>query len=273
MQRMPWSIRSTSRMSSASMMYDGGPSSPACAIRCSPASLARAKSRSNLAGGLPTSAESSPMPAIGASMASSCSSTSRAESSDRSRRNAAISRVEMPNSSPGSGQHRRHAVHAGLQRHPAGQVRLRIQHDLGMPDPGERRPGQVGPGHVGEVLLGLQHGHVGVVQVQEGLQVRELVARAQLVQVRVGQLDPVAFRQGEDQLRLQGSLDVQVEFRDRAAGRGPPREPRRIREPGVAVLGCPRCSVPGGSVAVVSFHSVRICPRSADTDRVESDAQ
>ena len=81
------------------MMYDGGPSSPACAIRRSPASLARANSRWNLAGGLPTSAESRPMPAIGASMASSCSSTSSAESSDRSRRNAAISRVEMPNSS------------------------------------------------------------------------------------------------------------------------------------------------------------------------------
>ncbi len=81
--------------------------------------------------------------------------------------------------------------------------------------PGERRPGQVGPGHVREVLLRLQHGHVGVVQVQEGLQVRELVARAQLLQVRVGQFDPVAFRQREDQLRFQRSFNMQVQFRDR----------------------------------------------------------
>ena len=126
-----------------------------------------------------------------------------------------MSRVDMPNSSRESGQHGGHAVHAGFQRHSAGQVGLRIQHDFGVPDARNSSPGEVGTGHVGEVLLRLQHGHVGVVQVQEGLQVGELIACAQLVQVRIGKLDSVPFRQGEDQLRFQRPLDVEVQLRHR----------------------------------------------------------
>lgn len=115
----------------------------------------------------------------------------------------------------GVGQHRCHAIHAGRQGHAAGQVRLRIEHDFGVPDPGERCPGQVRPGHVGEVLLGLQHSHIGVVKVQERLQIREFVAGAQFVQVCIRQPDSVAFRERKDQVGLKRSLDMQVEFRDR----------------------------------------------------------
>ena len=51
--------------------------------------------------------------------------------------------------------------------------------------------------------------------VEEGLQVRELVAGTQLVEVRVRQFDAIPFSQGENQLRFQGSLDVEVQFRHR----------------------------------------------------------
>ena len=60
--------------------------------------------------------------------------------------------------------------------------------------------------------FGLQHGHVGVVQVQEGLQVGELVPLPQFVQACVREGDAVAFREGKDQFRLQGAFDVQVQF-------------------------------------------------------------
>jgi hypothetical protein len=63
-------------------------------------------------------------------------------------------------------------------------VGLRVHHDFRVPHPGSSGALQVRPGHVREVLLSLQHGHVGVVQVEEGLQVRELVPRPQLIQVR-----------------------------------------------------------------------------------------
>ncbi len=61
-QRTPWSMRSTFSTSSALRMYAGGPSSPACATRCSPASLACANTRANFSGGWPRSLLSRPTP-------------------------------------------------------------------------------------------------------------------------------------------------------------------------------------------------------------------
>ena len=189
MQRMPWSIRSTPRRSSASRCTPAGP--PRRRARSGAARRrARANSRWNSDGGLPTSAESRPSPTIGASMASGCSSTSSAASSDRSRRNAAISRVEMPNSSLGM---------ASTDAMPSTHVSSGTPRDRWAcgskrsPRAAPRRggPGQIGAGEVREVLLGPQHRHVGEVQVEERLQIGELVPRAQLVEVRVRQLHPL----------------------------------------------------------------------------------
>lgn len=61
-----------------------------------------------------------------------------------------------------------------LGGHPAGGVRLEVEEDLGVPHPAAGGAAQVGAGEVGEVLLGAQHRHVGVVQVEEVLQPGEV---------------------------------------------------------------------------------------------------
>jgi hypothetical protein len=94
-------------------------------------------------------------------------------------------------------------------------VGLRVHHDFRVADPGGSRPRQVRPGHVGEIIRGPEYGHIAVVQVQERLQVDEVIVPAQLFDISIRQLDAVAFGEPEDQLRLQRSLDVDVEFHGR----------------------------------------------------------
>jgi len=62
-----------------------------------------------------------------------------------------------------------------LQPHAVGQVRLRVEEDLRPPHPGRGGAGEVGAGQVVEVRLDLQYPQVGVVQVEEGLKVTEVV--------------------------------------------------------------------------------------------------
>src|SRR4029453_16552608 len=61
-----------------------------------------------------------------------------------------------------------------LERHAVAQVRLRVAEDLRAADPGGSGARQVGRGQVAEVLLGPQYRQVGVVDVEEGLQVGEV---------------------------------------------------------------------------------------------------
>ena len=63
-----------------------------------------------------------------------------------------------------------------------------------------------------EVLLGPEHRAVGVVDVEERLQVLEDVGAAEGVHVGVRQLDPVARRQLEHQFGLERPLDVHVQL-------------------------------------------------------------
>ncbi|MNI84312.1 hypothetical protein D3C73_1412040 [compost metagenome] len=76
-------------------------------------------------------------------------------------------------------------------------------------------PLQIRTRHVSEILLGLQDGHVGVVEVQERLQVSELVLFPEFLNVFVRQFDAVSFGQGKDQLWLESPFDVQVQFGNR----------------------------------------------------------
>jgi hypothetical protein len=91
-------------------------------------------------------------------------------------------------------------------------VGLRIEEHLGMPDALRGGPPEVGVGEVGEVLGPLEDGGQLVVQVEEGLQVLEVVGRAQVADGRVRQRHAVARGQFERQLRLEGAFDVQVQY-------------------------------------------------------------
>ena len=87
-----------------------------------------------------------------------------------------------------------------------------IQHDFRVAHPGGGRPAQIGAGHVREVRLRPQHRHVGVVEIQERLQIREFVPRPQLIKICIRKLNPVALGQREDQFGFQGPFNVQVQF-------------------------------------------------------------
>ncbi|MNE28649.1 hypothetical protein D3C80_1220960 [compost metagenome] len=91
-------------------------------------------------------------------------------------------------------------------------VGLRVEERLGMDHVLRLAAQQVGPGQVVEVLLGAQHVGALVVEVEKLLQVVERIGRAQGFDVVPGQGDLVAFGQGEQQLGLQRSFQVQVQF-------------------------------------------------------------
>jgi hypothetical protein len=101
----------------------------------------------------------------------------------------------------------------GLERYPAAGVGLGIEEDLGVDHVLGAGPAEVRHGQVVEVLLGQQYRHALVVGGQERGQVGEGIAGPHAGGGDVGQADPVARRQLEFELRLQGALEVQVQFR------------------------------------------------------------
>src|SRR3546814_6953096 len=94
---------------------------------------------------------------------------------------------------------------------------LRIEEDLGMADVVLRDAAQVGQGEIVEILLGEQHRHALVVEVEKILQDGESIGRAQRLDVGVGQGNAVALREGEHHVRLQRAFDVQEKHRLRQA--------------------------------------------------------
>ena len=100
----------------------------------------------------------------------------------------------------------------GADRDAAVGVGLRVEEDLRVPDALGGGAGEVGVGQFGEVLLGAQDRHQGVVEVEEALQVVEEVGVAQLFGVGVGQVHAVAGGEREGQLGFEGAFDVEVEF-------------------------------------------------------------
>ena len=123
-----------------------------------------------------------------------------------------MSSTEMPCRCSGCRGRVGQAANDGIEWYAARHVRLRVEEDLRVPDAVGRRPPQVGLGQVGEVLLGAEHARAGVVEVEERLEVGEVMGPSEGRHIRVRQPDPVALGQGEDQLRLQGALDVQVQL-------------------------------------------------------------
>lgn len=113
----------------------------------------------------------------------------------------------------GAVQGARQAVDDGADRDAARGVRLRVEEDLGVPYALLLGAGEIGIGEVGEVVLGAQHGHQRVVEVQEGLEIGEGVGTAQFVLGGVRQLDAIALGEREGQLGFQSALDVQMQLR------------------------------------------------------------
>lgn len=104
------------------------------------------------------------------------------------------------------------AVEHHFERHATVGVGLRVEEGFGVDHVLFFAAQQVGPGQVVEVLGGAQHVGALVVQVEEFLQVVEGVGLAQGLDVAPGQGDLVAFGQGEQQFRFQGTFQVQVQL-------------------------------------------------------------
>ena len=92
-------------------------------------------------------------------------------------------------------------------------MRLRVEEDLGVAHALAGRPREVGQREVVEVSLGEEYGAVGVIDVEEGLQVFEDVGATEFGHVGVGQRHAVPGRQLEDQLGLERALNVHVQLR------------------------------------------------------------
>ena len=115
-------------------MYEGGPSSPACATARKPSSRARWNTSTNFDGGWPRSDESSPTAAIASRCGNACSSVRIASSAlevaqkteDQQRRNAELAKAFIE-AAP-------QARENGMECDPALGVRLRIEEEFGVYD-------------------------------------------------------------------------------------------------------------------------------------------
>ncbi len=102
---------------------------------------------------------------------------------------------------------------AGLEGDAAPGMGLRVEEDLGVAHALAGRLRQIGQREVVEVPLGEEHGAVGVVDVEERLQVFEDIGPTEGVHVGVGQRHAVAAGQLEGELRLERALNVHVQLR------------------------------------------------------------
>ena len=100
----------------------------------------------------------------------------------------------------------------GGHGHTALGVSLRIEKDLGVNHVVCSRAFKIGPSHVKEVLFLDQHTGAGVINVQKALQIGERIGGAKRVHAGVRQGHPISLRKLENQLRLQGALNVQMQF-------------------------------------------------------------
>ena len=130
---------------------------------------------------------------------------------------------------------RSQALHHSLQRHPVRDVGLRVEEDLSAPHVAPAGLVEIAGREVEEVLTGPQHRQVGVVQVEEGLQIGEGVPGEQLHRIGHRDRHPVACRHGDDGGWFQRSFHVNMQFR---SGRALPailpgggRDPRMRRSP------------------------------------------
>ena len=93
-----------------------------------------------------------------------------------------------------------------------GGVCLGVEEHFGVDDAVGRRPRAVGEGEVVEVSLGPQHVGPLVVEVEEVLQAGEAVGGPERLDARERQGDAIPPRQGEQHLRFEAALDVDVQL-------------------------------------------------------------
>src|SRR5216683_3232423 len=182
-------MREAPRMSSASRMYEGGPSSPACATARRPSERARAKT---------------------------------AEIFERQRFFECLHcrlGAEMPKETENEARRDRAFAHRGadsvddsLECDAATGVRLWIEEDFCVTDVVGGSAPQIGHRHVVEVALLAQDGGALVVDVEKRLQIGELIRAAQRVDRWISKPLAVSLRDLEHQLRLERSLDVNVQL-------------------------------------------------------------
>src|SRR5215207_10024832 len=211
-QRTPWSIRDTFRSSRACQMYSGGPSSPAWATVSSPCSRASSKTTLNSSGGFPTSEESSPTPTIHSLYGSEQCRVSFGSSALRCLRKQDQGRgdTDLP---LGIEHGAAYAHDNSLERHASAGVGLWVEEHFGTAHVLGRGFPQVGPCQIVEVLFVEEHLGRFVINVQKGLEVAEVVGAAHLLRRGVPESDPVALGEREHQLRLQRTLDMDVQLR------------------------------------------------------------
>ena len=99
--------------------------------------------------------------------------------------------------------------HGGEGNPPAG-VCLGVEEDLRVQDVVAMDSRQVRPGQVVEILLGQEDACALIVEIQEFLKAVKLVGGSQILDRSVREINPVAARDLEHQLRLQRAFDVHV---------------------------------------------------------------
>src|SRR5262249_31410578 len=100
----------------------------------------------------------------------------------------------------------------GLDRDAAGDMSLGIEEHLHMPQALGVDPGEIGRGEVMEILLGPEHRHALVVEVEQILELGEAVSLAQRLDGGVGKRDAVAGGELKHELGLEAALDMHVQL-------------------------------------------------------------
>ena len=98
------------------------------------------------------------------------------------------------------------------ERDPALEMSLGIEEDLDMAQTLAPDLGEIGGGEIVEILLGPQHRHALIVEIEEILQPGEIVGLAERRDGQVGQSETIAGGEPEHELRLEAALDMDMQL-------------------------------------------------------------
>lgn len=194
-------------------MYSGGPSSPAWATRCSPRLPGALEHLAEFAWRIAPLGAVQPHatevgPALQGRVQGGLGLLFRTVAQKAEKQPAADPQLAFPLC-----QRLADPPEGHLNGNAAGSVSLGVKKGFHMDHAIGGRSLQPGPGQVVEVLFSAQYIGTLVVEVQKGLEVAELVGPSQRFFAGPGQFDPVASGQLKHQLRLQGTLQMQVQLR------------------------------------------------------------
>ncbi len=100
----------------------------------------------------------------------------------------------------------------GCKGDAARSVTLRVEEHLDVADIVSMGPLQIGECQVVKVLLGDEHRHAPIVEVEKVLEVTELIGLPQRFNEFIGQLDSIPPRQCEHHLGLEAAFDVNMQL-------------------------------------------------------------